>query len=111
MKNTKMHKAMVFTSLRTNRKTHKVHLRNMSLTTLTDMIRRESKRNQLDKFRSMMPFLEELSGKIEFNMQRISVAASFRKDGADGWCFAAYRPAASASGKFFPVTTQIASLK
>ena len=90
MKNTKMHKAMVFTSLRTNRKTHKVHLRNMSLTTLTDMIRRESKRNQLDKFRSMTPFLEELSGKIEFNMQRISVAASFRKDGADGWCFAAY---------------------
>ena len=90
MKNTMTLKAMAFTSLRTDRTTHELHLRNMSLATMADMMRRDSKRNQFDKFRRMAPILEELSSKIEFNIQRISVPASFRKDGKDGWSFAAY---------------------
>jgi len=90
MKNTNAPKAMTFTSMRMNRKTRELHVLNMSLETMTNMIRRETKRNPLGKFRNITPFLEGLQAQVEFNLQRISVAASFRKEGESALRFAAY---------------------
>ena len=90
MKETKTDKAFAFTSLRINQRTRELHMRNMSLASVVDMMKRESKRKALDRFRSLTPILEGLEGRMEFNIQRFSVAASFRKDGEEGWRFVSY---------------------
>ena len=90
MKNKKTQRTFTFTSMRTNRKTRELHILNMSLATMTNMIRRETKNNPLGKFRRIAPFLEGLHSQVEFNIQRISVAACFRKDGKGDLGFSAY---------------------
>lgn len=79
-----------FTSVRRKPDTQALHLRNMSLQTLLGMIGRESKRKAFDKFRNDHAYLEALGGRIEFNTQRISVAACFCKEGEQGWRFLRY---------------------
>ncbi len=90
MKKKKEDNAITFTSLRISPRTRKVYMRNMSLASMVGIIKSESKRAVLDKFRSLTPILEGLEGQMEFNLQRISVAASFRKEGTGGYCYAAY---------------------
>lgn len=82
--------AITFTSVRRDRRTGELYLRNMSLHSMLDMISRESKRRAFDKFRNNNAYLESLGGHLEFDTQRFSVAASFQKDGTRGWHFSHY---------------------
>lgn len=81
---------ILFTSMRRDERTGEVHMRNMSLQSLLDMMSRESKREVFDKFRNSTPILESVGGYIVFHTQRFSVAASFRKEGKQGWRFDRY---------------------
>ena len=76
--------------MRRDERTKEVFMRNMSLQSLIDMMTRESKREVFDKFRNSAPVLESVGGYIVFHTQRFSVAASFRKEGRQGWRFDRY---------------------
>ena len=79
-----------FTSMRQDKRTGEVHMRNMSLHSMLNMIVRETKREMLENFRERSSLLEGLGVKIDFSTQRISVAAHFRKEGIRGWRYAGY---------------------
>ena len=86
----KQKKAIWFTSMRRDKRTGEVHMRNMSLETMLDKMSRETKRKMLEDFRNKGSMLEGLGVEINFSIQRISVAASFRKEGTQGWRYAGY---------------------
>lgn len=81
---------ITFTSWRVSHRKQEVHMRNMSLESMAEMMKRESRRKIYDKFRNLTPVYEGLKMRMEFYTQRFSVAASFTKDGPDGWRFAKY---------------------
>lgn len=86
----KDNKDFLFTSVRCDARTRMLHMRNMSLSSLRDMIVRDVKRDSLEKFRKGNAFFESLGAHIEFYTQRITVPASFRREGTKGWRFNRY---------------------
>ena len=81
---------ILFTSVRKEMHTGVLHMRNMSVQSLFDMLSRDTKRKPLEKFRQHSSYLEGLGGHIEFHTQRITVAASFRSEGTKGWRYSRY---------------------
>ena len=74
-------KDITFTSVRMEKNTREMKLRNMSPEAMISLISRESKHIPFNKFRESLPTIEGLGGKITFLTQRIFVPAAFNKEG------------------------------
>ena len=85
-----MDKKILFTSVRRTERNRELHMRNMSPKSMLAMIRRETKREAMERFRQQSSMLETIGGQIEFHTQRICVAATFRREGTQGWRFTNY---------------------
>ena len=81
---------IMFTSVRKDRRSHELHVQQLSLDRMLALIGRESKERPISLFRRTATVLETLAGDMDFAIQRIFCSSRMKRDGAGGMCFDSY---------------------